>query len=107
MDNDRLILFIKKLIEKTKRGKLAWRKEIYQNKNADYICEFFNGNIVKIRCAFLTGLLTVSITYTEESTEDFPIYSDDEAYASLLRLYNIIYNLFPNPEKAIDDFINS
>jgi hypothetical protein len=107
------LIFINKAIEKTKTGDLQWFRlkdfdPDYQQWDADANTSFA-ANINKESEIYL---------FDRDSEISMAIYpgfglstqyfaDSNDIKTAFIRLYNLVYNKFPNVDSILDDFINS
>lgn len=109
----KMIAFIEKLLEKTKKGEIKWsRFSISQSRDAwasltkSFSCATGSMYIVLL-CDEELENMQLRITYdrnlpnTELDIEEQP----EEVQQVAKRLANYVYSLFPNLEKSIDQFL--
>ena len=113
MTAEKFIAFIGKLLEKTKSGEIKWIRcslnpydEIWASSTKSFSCV---AGTMKVD--MLSDEDSDSMRFYIEYDRRLPVTtwipeSDEERQISL-RLVNYVYNLFPNLEKSIDDFLNN
>ena len=101
--------FFAAAIEKTKNGQLSWFRILgtdithadFTDPERSFSARYGSGKIYLIRSC-LSGEITCIIKPDKEADPQQLGVADN---ASLLRLYNIVYSLFPSVESFIDSFI--
>lgn len=112
MNPEKFVAFLEKLLEKTKQGRIKWKRydpdpewEAWASEEMSFSC--IAG---KMEITMLSGEDTdnieFGITYDSSLPEVSLEASTDEEHQVALRLLNYVYNQFPNLEKSIDEFLN-
>lgn len=111
MTNPRFDEFINAVIEKTKSGVLSW-KRVNPRKFS-----FLQGYDLRrsFFCSFLGGTLLLALEADEEMPQCFispemglpfqSVNDIDKNNADLLRLYNLVYSLFPSVQSFMASMI--
>lgn len=109
----KMIAFIEKLLDKTKKGKIKWSRfsismsrDTWASNSKSFSCSA-GGMYIVLLCDEELENMLLRITYddslpnTELDIEEQP----EEVRQVVKRLANYVYNLFPNLEKSIDEFL--
>lgn len=122
MNMDTAKKFITKIIDRTKSKKLQWHRLADNRPGVSYPFDVADINFYDSYCFDLDNSSNVYLVKDED--EDIYLYlspgnslptqnifasydCDDEVLAALgLRLYNLVYSLFPNIDSVMEDFIN-
>lgn len=112
MDSKKLIALLEKLLEKTKQREIRWKRY-----KPDQEFESWASDEKSFSC--IAGTMTINLvsndTFDKMQVDiiydkALPIAAfniqSDEARQITLRLLNYVYDLFPNLEKCIDEFLN-
>lgn len=114
MTSAKMLAFIEKLLDKTKKGEIKWNRfSIKQSRDAwasvskSFSCAA-GGMYIVMLCDEELEYMQLRITYdrslpnTELDMEEQP----EEVRQVVKRLANYVYSLFPNLEKSIDQFLD-
>lgn len=110
MTSEKFIAFTKKLLDKTKSKEIVWKRlPIHFNMGAEdkcFRCSAKNMDVSLITSAKDPELHYLRVSYDSKvpNVELRPRNQDEEVV--LLRLFNYVYNLFPNLESSVDEFLN-
>lgn len=113
MTSAKMSAFIEKLLEKTKEGQIKWSRfpsrknnDLWASDTKSFTCMAGNMDIVLLSDEELENIV-LQIRYdrnlpaVEIDMEEQP----EEVRRVAIRLVNYVYNLFPNLEKSIDQFL--
>lgn len=116
MNQEKIEKFFQVAIDKTKSGVLVWHR-IYGSSEREYVVNHFmmpldlqrsfvslygKGKIFLLSRAFTDDIVCYVLPDKDLSCQEFGEDNDP----LLLRLYNIVYSLFPSMESFIDSFIS-
>lgn len=110
------IAFLDKLISDTKSEKISWERIPKRMLSSNYDpVRSFTATTQQLKIFLycetedlLANAINIFIEYNESLPHvELDFYEEDDFAQRLIRLFNLVYNIFPNVEKAIDDFLNS
>lgn len=110
MTTEKFIAFMEKLLEKTKSGKIDWRRYIpggaekWVSPTRSFVCTAGTMEVFML-CSEDLEVIHLYIKY--DSTFPMAGFSVEgpEAKQVALRLVNYVYSIFPNLEESIDKFL--
>lgn len=111
MTTEKFAAFMEKLLEKTKRGEIKWKRysptsfERWASETKSFSC------VAGAMCVdMLSSEDFDSIYFNISYDKNVPTVSltpdSDETSQIALRLATYVYNQFPNLEKCVDQFLN-